>query len=178
MPGYRSLSNFGYGGPGAAYNTSVTLTDVSPVPQTVIPAGALQVGSTIAVEAFGFFSNTATPTLLLGVYYGGVAGVALAATSAITTTTGATSWPFRLRYKGIVRSTGTAGTIMGGGEVWIPTSLIAGAWRPIPETTFANVTIDTTVAKTITVGAQWGTNNALNTLTVAGFLVENLSTLA
>lgn len=157
---------------GTAYNTSVTLTDVSPAPQIVLPANQLDNGMVIRMTAFGTFSNTATPTLLLGFYYGGVAGVALAATSAITTTTGATAWPFRLEYEGRIRTTGTGGTILGQGWLDIATSLTAVTHRPIPETALATVAVDTTVAKSLTVGAQWGTSSASNTLTCHHLSVE------
>lgn len=157
---------------GAAYNTSTSLTDVSPAPQITIPANTLEPGMTLRLRAFGSFSNTGTPTLLLGFYYGGVAGIALAATSAVTTTTGATNWPFDMEYVGRVRSTGTSGTIMGKGHVEFPTSLTALTPRPVPETALATVTIDTTAAKTLTVGAQWGTSSASNTLTCIHFDVE------
>ncbi len=172
---YRRLLNVNNLGAGAAYASSAALTDVSAAPQFFIPANYLQVGSVIKCEAVLSASNTATPTLLLGFYYGGIAGTALAATSAITTTTAMTNWPWRLRYLGHVRSVGSTGTIMGGGEVWAPTSLTAGAWRPIPETALATVTIDTTATKALTVGAQWGASSASNTLTVQMFTVECLS---
>lgn len=154
---------------GTALASSTTLTDVSPAPQLTLPANFLEAGSTIELHAFGKFSNTATPTLLTGFYYGGVGGTALAATSAITTTTGATNWPFELYYKGRVRTVGTSGTIMGHGWIDLATSLTAVTHRPIPETALAAVTIDTTTAKTLTVGAAWGTSNAANTLTLAHF---------
>lgn len=158
---------------GSAYNTSTTLTDVSAAPQATIPANLLQIGSTIRVTAEGTFSNTATPTLLLGVYYGGVAGIALAATGAITTITSAVSWRWRLEYSGIVRSIGSAGTIMGGGRVLMPASLTqAQAEYFIPATASATVSIDTTTAKTLTIGGQWGTNSASNTLTCTQFFAE------
>lgn len=162
-----------------AYNTSITLTDVSPGAAsnaaTIIPANSLQVGSTIRVTAHGTFSNTGTPTLLLGVYYGAVAGTKLAATGATTTTTAATNWPFRLEYTGTVRSVGTSGTIMGGGVVYLATSLTTYAMIPIDAAAAATVTIDTTAAKALTLGAQWGTSSASNTLTVTNFIVESLS---
>jgi hypothetical protein len=157
---------------GAAYNTSVTLTDVSPAPQIVLPANLLDVGQALRLRAFGTFSNTSTPTLLLGFYYGGVSGTALAATSAITTTVSAVNWQWSMEYEGRVRSTGTAGTILGAGWIDLATSLTAVTHRPIPETALATVTIDTTTAKPITVGAQWGTSNASNTLTCHHFSVE------
>jgi hypothetical protein len=151
---------------GAAYNTSVTLTDVSPAPAITLPANFLEQGSEIELEACGQFSNTGTPTLLLGFYHGGVAGVALAASSAITTTTGAAAWPWIIRYRGVVRAVGSTGSIVGQGWLKLGTSLTAFAMSAIPVTAAARtVTIDTTTAKSITCGAQWGTSNASNTLT-------------
>lgn len=158
---------------GAAYATSVALTDVSPTPPIVLPANLLEIGSEIEIEASGQFSTTGTPTLLLGVYYGGIAGVALAASSAITTGSAAAAWPWQLRYRGIVRTIGTAGTINGQGRLYLGTSLTAFTVRPIPETLAARtVTIDTTTAKSVTVGAQWGTSSASNTLTVNDISVK------
>lgn len=151
---------------GAAYNTSVTLTDVSATPQKQLPAMFLEAGTEIELNAYGNFSTTGTPTLLLGFYYGGVAGVALAASSAVTTGSAAASWPWLLYYRGRVRAVGTSGQIVGQGVLQLGTSLTAFTTRPIPETLAARtVTIDTTIVKTITVGAQWGTSSASNTLT-------------
>jgi hypothetical protein len=161
---------------GVAYNTSVTLTDVSTLPNITIPANLLEIGTTIRLRACGQFSNTATPTLLMGFYYGGVAGVALAASSAVTTTTAAAAWPWILEYQGRVRSIGSAGSIVGQGMWSLGTALTAFTYRPIPEVAASRtVTIDTTTAKAITIGAQWGTNSASNTLTCDEISVELLS---
>lgn len=158
---------------GTAYVSSTTLTDVSPAPPIVIPANLLEFGSELEIEAFGSFSTTGTPTLLLGFYYGAVAGAALAASSAITTGSAAASWPFILRYRGRIRTVGTSGSIVGQGELLFGTSLTAFSVRPIPETLAARtVTIDTTAAKSITMGAQWGTSSASNTLTCNGITVK------
>lgn len=157
---------------GSAYNTSTTLTDVSPAPQIVLPANLLDNGQVLRLKAFGVLSTTLTPTILLGFYYGGVAGTALAASAAITTASGVTNVPWEIEYEGRVRSTGTAGTIMGRGTCQLGTSVSAVSVSPIPVTALATVTIDTTTAKTLTVGAQWGTNSASNTLTCHHFGVE------
>lgn len=160
---------------GTAYASSITATDVSPGGTTnplLLPGGMLQPGSIIEVEAWGTFSNTGTPTLVLGVYYGGVAGTALVASSAVTTTTAATNWAWFVQFRGQVRTTGTAGTIIGIGEAHFPTSLTAFTSRRLPETAMATVTIDTTVQKAITVGATWGTSSASNTLTCHGMIAE------
>lgn len=151
---------------GTAYATSTTLTDVSPTPPIVLPANLLEQGSELEIRAHGQFSNTGTPTLLIGIYFGGVAGAALAATSAVTTTTGATAWPWILDYRGVVRAVGTSGSINGEGRIYLGTALTAFTVRPIPETAAGRtVTIDTTAAKSVTIGAQWGTSSASNTLT-------------
>lgn len=158
---------------GAAYATSITLTDVSPAPQILFPAMFLEHGSELEINAAGQFSNTGTPTLLLGFYWGGVAGVALAASTAVTTTTGAAAWPWQLHYRGVVRTTGSTGSIQGQGRLYLGTALTAFTVRPIPETLAARtVTFDTSTAKTITVGAQWGTSSASNTLTCTDISVK------
>jgi hypothetical protein len=156
----------------AAYASSTTLTDVSPLPNIVVPGLFLLPGMMVKIKAYAKFSNTGTPTLLLGFYYGGVAGVALAATSAITTTTGATNWPIYLEWEGRIRKNGASGTVMGGGWIDLGTSLTSVTHRPIPETAAAEVAIDTTVAKALTLGAQWSASSASNTLTCANFTVE------
>lgn len=162
--------------PGAALASSAALTDISPAPQLVIPANYLYAGQRIRIKAKGVFSNTATPTLLLGAYFGGVAGVALAATGAITTTTGASNWLWMLEYEGIVRSTGTAGSIWGAGFVTLDTALTGLVEVPIPQAAVQTaVTIDTTTAKAITIGAQWGTSSASNTITLQDLGIEALN---
>jgi len=173
---WQSVLGGPIGGAGSALASSTTLTDISVAPQVTLPANFLgYVGATIRLTAFGFFSNTSTPTLLLGFYYGGVAGVALAATGATTTTTGATNWPFRAEMTGTIRSTGSSGTIITQGFVDLATSLTAVTRIPIPATALAVVTIDTTSAKAITLGAQWGTSSSSNTITCAQMSVESMT---
>lgn len=151
----------------ASLTNSAALTDVaasSTCPQ--LAAFQLAVGTEIEIEADGNLSTTGTPTLLLGFYYGGIAAaLPLAASTAITTGSGAASWPFRMRYRGVIRAVGTTGSINGQGELLLGTALTTFSLRPIPETAAARtVTIDTTTAKSITLGAQWGTASASNTL--------------
>lgn len=161
---------------GTPLASSTTLTDISPAPQVTLPANLLEVGTRIELDAFLTFSTTATPTLLLGFYYGGVAGAALAASSAITTGSGAAAWSAILRYRGQVRAIGSAGSIVGQGALLLGTSLTAFSARPIPEVAASRtVTIDTTAAKALTVGAQWGTSSASNTVTLNDVTVTLLN---
>jgi hypothetical protein len=120
---------------GTALANSTTLTDISTAPQKFIPAGQLE------------------------------AGYEMAASTAVTQGT-ATAWPLEMYWRGVVRSIGPTGTIYGQGHIHVPSSLSAFTPRFIPEVAASRlVTIDTTTAKTITVGAQWGAASASNTIT-------------
>lgn len=158
---------------GTALASSAALTDVSPSPNCVIPANFLTPGMVITGEAHGRFSNTGTPTLLLGVYWGAVAGTELAAIAATITTTAATNWPWRMEFVTVIRAIGSSGSAVTTGKVWIASSLTNfGTTIPIDATATAAVSIDTTAAKALTIGAQWGTANAANTLTCHTFFAR------
>jgi hypothetical protein len=126
----------------------------------------LRLGSKIKIEAEGEFSTTVTPTLVLGFYIGTVAGVItlpLAESSAITTTSGAAAFPWRLEYRGIITALGTAGSIVGCGNLELGTSLTAISSVPIPITqALRTVAWDTTIARAIGVCATWNTNSVSN----------------
>lgn len=164
-------------GAGASLNTSAALTDVSPAPQLILPANFLYAGQSLRLTAFGTYATSATtPTLILGFYYGGVAGIALAATAALTVANTATiNWPWRLEATATVRSVGTGGTVMTQGWCDVAATLTTVTHVPIPATALATVAIDTTAAKAITVGAQWGTSAAANILFCQQILVEALN---
>lgn len=166
---------------GSALTASTTLTDVSPGATTqafAFAAGQIAyVGQTFRIKASGILSATSTPTLLMGVYYGGVAGTALAATAATTTGAQATA-PWFLEYTGRITTLGASGAILGQGWVVGIAATTGGPPAPANAFTFmpaspASVTINTTTQNALTIGAQWGTNNA-STLTVNQFVVEQL----
>lgn len=161
---------------GTALANTVTLTDISPAPNIVLPANFAEAGTEVEIRAMGEFSTTGTPTLLIGIYYGGVAGLALAATTAITTASGAASFPWQLDYRGVFRTIGSSGTINGQGRLYLGTSLVAASVNILPATAAARtVTVDTTSAKAITIGAQWGTASASNTATCNDISVKIVS---
>ncbi len=159
---------------GTALASSTSLTDISATPNFVLPANFLQAGTALRFTAFGTFSTTGTPTLLLGIYYGGIAGTALATTGAITTGSGVTNVPFRLELTTTVRTTGSSGTAMSQGFCAFGTTVAATTFLPVPNTALATVSIDTTAAKALTVGAQWSANSASNTVTCHGFQIESM----
>lgn len=156
---------------GASFGTFTTRQDVSPVPLPVIPAGKLRLGSQLEIDARGEFSTTGTPTLALGFYIGTQAAAittVLAESSVITTGSGAAAWPFEIHWEGVyVGPIGTAGSLVGSGELKLGTSLTAWTSTPIPITqALRTVTIDTTIARAIGVCATYGTSSASNTVKV------------
>lgn len=162
-----------------ALANSTTLTDISPGGAAnasyIQAANTLQVGTPLRVTAAGVFSTTGTPNLTIGLYYGGVAGVVLAAIAPTATASAAANFQWRLEWTGTVRSVGTAGSIQGSGLIMLGTSAIAISSIPIPNATPQNtVAIDTTANKAITIGALWGTANAANTILCTQFMVEGL----
>ena len=172
---WESVLNVPGEGAGTALASSTSLTDISPAPQLTLPAGYMYVGQRLRLIAYGIFSTTSTPTLLLGGYYGGVAGTTLAATAAITTGSGAASWPWRLALEVYVRSLGSSGTVWCNGTVKLGTSLTALTEYWIPSSQTQPITINTTTANALTVGAQWGTSSASNTITCEDVYIEAIS---
>lgn len=162
-------------GAGTAYASSTSATDVSPAPQYQSQTyGPMYVGQAWRWIAYGIFSNTSTPTLNLGVYYGGVAGTALATSGAVTTTTGATNWWWKVEAVSEVITLGSSGSIATYGWVYFPTSSTAVTVQQLSATS-QNVTVNTTTNSALTIGATWGTNSASNTLTLKGFCLEQLN---
>lgn len=165
---------------GAALANSATLTDITPnvaagTPQFVVPANYLVPGQVLRVTGRGRFSTTGTPTLLIGAYWGAVAGVALGTTGAITTTSGVTNVPWQFTADIVVRSIGSSGTMFTQGWAHGISGTVGVSVVPVPVSAPATVTVDTTTAKALTLGAQWGTSSASNTITCHQWLVEALN---
>jgi hypothetical protein len=174
---WEALLNAPAVGAGTALASSTTLTDISPAPQLVVPANYLYPGQRLRVEAYGIFSTTTgTPTLLLGAYWGGVAAVTpLAATAANATVNSLTAVPWQLRLNIRVITVGAAGTVWCAGWAKMATSLTTMTEYALPSTQTMPITINTTTANALTIGAQWGTSSASNTITCEDCLIEALS---
>lgn len=124
---------------------AAAITDISPQ-QTVIWPGMLAAGTRIRLFASGnLITSAATATVVWG-FYMNAQGTSLATTPAILAASAATtvpntssaSWPWRCSWHGQVRAmsgiSGTAGSVMGQGQLTLPTSLVAWADVPIPIT--------------------------------------------
>jgi hypothetical protein len=161
--------------------TGTALADVVIAPTTNVPADLLEIGTRVRLYAAGQYTSTsATPTLGIGFYYGGIAGVELGAAAALPILSTATAWPFIMEYQGVIRTLGATGTIVGQGKLFFGFSLTSFGQtsavptiRAIPETAAKRTaTIDTTARKALTVGAVWSVATGSPTLTVNDFLAE------
>lgn len=163
---------------GPAFNTFTAFQQIlvsTTYPAPVIPAPMLNApGAEFWLNAHGEFSNTATPTLGIGFRYGAATPATdLALPTAITTTTGATSWQWHAELYCRVRQAGSAGTLHVTGLWRMGTSLVLlGAANAIPNTlALRSVTFDTTVNQAFAPAAVWGTSNVSNTIRVDKFSI-------
>jgi hypothetical protein len=159
--------------------TGLSLLDVSPVPPRTVGAapaqGGPEQGTGLRLRAFGEYTSTsATPTLTLGFYWGGVAGIALAGAAGLAVSASAVAWPWYMEYEGEFRQLGASGQIRGSGKLWMPTSLTAyGTATAIPATAAARLlTVSTAVPQAVTVGAVWSSATGTPSLTCYRLSVE------
>ena len=163
---------------GTALNTSASATDITAGGNVLgqaftFPADSLQVGQQFRVRAKGIVSNTSTPNLTLGVYYGGVAGTALCSTGAIATASSLSNSLWSLEADFRVNAVGTSASIYALGSVVGPYA--ATAFMPASSSSGNLVSsLDTSTAKILTIGATWGTSSASNNIQLFIFTVERL----
>lgn len=163
---------------GTAYASSTSATDISAGGNTagqalLLPASYLVLGTQLRVTANGIVSNTSTPNLTLGVYYGGVAGTALTSTGAVATASSLSTNQWKLEALIRVVSVGTSGSMYTTGTVVGP---YAGTqFMPANGTSPLVSSLNTGTANILTIGATWGTNSASNTIQCLQFCVEQLN---
>jgi hypothetical protein len=164
---------------GSPLSNSSVLTDISPGANTsglVMPYTAYQVGTVFRLKAWGIYGTTGTPTLLIGFYYGGVAGSALCATAATTTGSGVSNLMWHAEATCKVTALGSSGSIISFGLcTGIGATASTQVLMPTSSATGNSVTVNTTTNNLWSVGAQWGTSNASNTITCYYFVIEQLT---
>lgn len=170
----------------AAAGTAVTaaaLTAATPSPAPFIPAGWIQSGSRLILEAdLEMTSSSATPTLTIGFYVGGVGGAIGSATVLVVSaanalSASAASWPIKLRYTGTIRTLSpSAGVIQGTAELLYSTSLTAWASTPLPQTAAARTvsTLNTQQANQLDVGVTLSSTTGSPSVTCTGFYAQLL----
>lgn len=162
---------------GTIYNSSNSATDVSPGAATnglayFLPSDFLNAGMQLRITANGIVGNTGTPTLNLGVYYGGVLGTALATTGAVATASSLSNSPWELTALIRVETVGPSGTVRTIGKVSGPYAGVT--FLPATASGGNSVAIAMQTASALTIGATWGTNASANTLTVYQYLIESV----
>ncbi len=160
---------------GTALNTSTTLTKISPAPDCVVPVNGMNVGSRLRVTAAGRFSTFTSGTLNLGLYWGDVAGPALGTTGALVMPVSQTNLTWRLEAIIDFRTNGTAGTAMTTGQAILGLTTLTASSFLIPGSAPATVSIDTTVAKILALGATWSVSSASNSIQCHEWMVESLA---
>jgi hypothetical protein len=162
-------------GAGSPLSNSTSPTDISAAPQYMSQTyGQMYVGQRWRFTAYGIVSTTSTPTLNLGIYYGGIAGTALCTAGTVTMTASASSWWWRIQVEMQVRTLGSTGTVWCQGWFDNPTSATA-VTRLQMSATAQTVTINTTTNSALTCGATWGTASSSNTITCEDLIIEQLN---
>lgn len=162
-------------GAGSALSNSTSATDISPAPQYMSQTyGQMYAGQRWRFTAYGIVSTTSTPTLNLGIYYGGVAGTALCTSGNVTMTASASSWWWQVQVFMEVRTVGSSGTVWCQGYFDNPTSSTAVTRLQMSATAQA-ASINTTTNSALTCGATWGTASSSNTITCEGFIIEQMN---
>lgn len=161
----------------AAVTDLVVGTHSAPSDPLEIPAYYLKTGHILRTEAWGTFSTTGTPTLLLGVYYGTTA-LATNVSPGFTTASGAATLPWHLRCITHIRSAATASAVVTitQGELWYGTTLTATTQIPVPGVALATTNIDNTAANVWTVKGTWSASSASNIVVLHAWSVEELYT--
>lgn len=176
---------------GTAVANSTTETIL--FPNITIPANYMQDGRSIRLKFYGAYGTTATPTVILSVRWGGVAGTVLAKQAANVTTSGVGGgasmtalWEAEVSIQ--TRSNGSAGTLMTNGTSTLFTSTLLtagtvtnyGQTAPIasgstggttPVAVTADLTADTALSFTVT----WGTANSANSIQGIHYTLESLN---
>lgn len=160
----------------AVANTTTTTVVFSDV---TVPANYMQDGRLLRYRAFGKLSTTATPTIKMGVYWGGTGGTLLAETELITNGSGVSNvnWSVELYIQ--TRSNGSSGSLIVFGEFKLHTSSTAVSQNVFSISGYdapaVVSSLDLTVAKALSLAATWSAASASNTLTGMLRSIESLN---
>jgi hypothetical protein len=148
--------------------SEVSFTSISPA--LLGSDAAPRAGDVIVIKGAGTYGTTGTPTLNLKVKLG---TVVLASTGAITMGSSISNRGFSFEVKVTLMSVGAAGTVEAHGCVTFSTASATSALVSLFST--APIAVDTNVASSVSVTAQWGTASASNTITLRQLYIEYLN---
>lgn len=144
-------------------NTELTLISTG-TGNTTIPANYFSVGKVLKIQAWGYHSATANPTLQYRIKFG---NTTVLDTGAVVTSNSTNQvW----KIEGIVtcRTTGNTGTVFAQG------ALSEFGQNQFPMLNTLATTIDTTATQVLNITAQWGTAAAADTTTVTNVVMEDV----
>lgn len=151
-----------------ASSTAETSIDSTGVGTKTLTASSITAGKEILVEGDGFYSTTGTPTLRIKVKLG---STIILDTTAVTMPSSVTNHGFHLHAVITGRTTGASGTVFGQGSFDDKTTPSI----TLPMVNTAATTIATNASQALTVTAQWGTNNASNTISLTNLSAQLLN---
>ena len=123
-------------------------------------------GRIFKVSASGVYSTTGTPTLLFKVKIGSTTIVTFTARTGINN---ASNQSWRVEATIVCRTTGSSGTVMGYGTVYINTATGVDTVETVVNN--AATTVNTTTAQALQVSLTWSASSSSNTATMTNFLV-------
>ena len=173
-PGALGVSYFGVTGGTPVANTvaeTALATGMTGKGSLTTPANRLRVGDVIDIHAAGVFSNTATPTIRfrLRMVDSAAANVVVCDGGAVTTTVGAGNSLWWFDGSLTVREVGTVNSIEAKGVF----SMIVGTTLVVaPCVTSGLFNVNTALANEIRPTIEWGTADALNTLSATKLNME------
>jgi hypothetical protein len=154
----------------AAQTITNTAVETAFTTNYTIPANNCIPGRVYRVIARGTYTTTTTaPTLNVRVKAG---TVILATTGALATSASAANRQWTLQADVVCQTAGVSGTVEAAGVFTRATSAILAASWEMRNT--APITLNTTVAQTLTVTTQFNTANAANTIRVSEMTIESL----
>jgi hypothetical protein len=173
-PGSQTLSTLKGYAPIIANTTVANTVTKTQLAGFSIPGGEPEIGATYELEVYGSHSVTGTPTLLFGLYWGGVSGTSLVNSAVITApTSGISGAAWRTHALVTFRTATTVTVEMKVGLVSNTSSGSLIEWLYTTGTT--TVTVSSSSASVLALGFTWGTASASNTITaVGGELTRNI----
>lgn len=170
-PTWEDSAGGGGGGSLVYANTTIpggntianTATETAFTSSYNIPANSLQVGSVIRARLFGVYSTDASvaPTLRVRLK---LDSTTVVDTQAATLSTGVTSAGWSLEAQLIVTAIGGSGSVESQGVAALDAALV-----DTPNT--SGISVDTTVAQTVSATAQWGAADTDNTITLRELVI-------
>lgn len=160
--------------PVAAATSTTTIANSSTLTALqsgTVPAKDPLAGAVYAVEGYGVFSTTGTPTMTFALYWGGTAGTLVASIPAITAPSGVTSAPFRYRAVLTFRSTTSVTAQL---DLLLVTNTSTGAASAYTGALSSATTVATSSSSALAVGFTWGTASASNTISLLGGSVSRI----